>query len=81
MRTTIDDAGRLVIPKHLRERLNLVDGGTVEVTEREGRIEITPATTPMRLKGRGRSKAAHPDAPVPQLTEHLVRDTLEQTRR
>ena len=31
MRTTIDKAGRLVIPRQIRERAGLADGGEVDV--------------------------------------------------
>ena len=59
MRTTIDKAGRLVIPKDLRDRIGLtagevdvyVSGATLTVepvasdrlTEREGRLTVTAA--------------------------------------
>jgi len=81
MKTTIDAAGRVVIPKPLRERLGLVGGRFVEIREREGRIEIEPAPTPMRLVKRGRGRVAVPLEPLPALTDEIVRATLEQTRR
>ncbi|MGH2990359.1 MAG: AbrB/MazE/SpoVT family DNA-binding domain-containing protein [Solirubrobacterales bacterium] len=40
MTTTIDNAGRLVIPKPIRERLALRGGEELEVEELNGRIEI-----------------------------------------
>ncbi|MBL7660723.1 AbrB/MazE/SpoVT family DNA-binding domain-containing protein, partial [Escherichia coli] len=49
MRTTIDVAGRLVIPKRIRERLGLRGNDQVEITERDGRIEIEPAPTGVEL--------------------------------
>jgi len=45
MKSAIDSAGRVVIPKPLRERLGLDRGQVVEIREREGRIEIEPAST------------------------------------
>jgi len=46
MRTTIDKAGRLVIPRRLRDRIGLANGGEVEI-ELDGaaiRLEPVPGT-------------------------------------
>ena len=40
MRTSIDKAGRIVIPKGVRDRLRLVPGTEVEVVESGDRIEL-----------------------------------------
>lgn len=81
MRTTIDAAGRVVIPKSLRERLGLAGGRALEIREREGRLEIEPAPTAMKLARRGRLRVAVPARKLPALTDELVRETLEQQRR
>jgi AbrB family looped-hinge helix DNA binding protein len=81
MRTTIDGAGRVVIPKAMRDRLGLTGGQAVDVSEREGRIEIEPAPTPMTLVGDEDGVVAVPEKPLPPLTDDIVRATIEQTRR
>lgn len=81
MKTTIDAGGRVVIPKALRDRLGLCGGQTVEVWEREGRIEIEPAATPMSLKRRAKGLVAVPKEALPALTDEMVRATLERVRR
>ena len=81
MRTTIDTAGRIVVPKAMRDALGLVGGEEVEVLARDGRLEIAVAPTRLRLKRAGGSVTAVPDRPLPPLTAELVRETLEQTRR
>ena len=48
MRTTIDSAGRIVVPKAIREELALYGGQEVEVTAVDGRIEIEVPPSPMR---------------------------------
>jgi len=81
MRTTIDGAGRVVIPKELRNRLALVGGQELEIREREGRIEIEPAGAAMTLRVRGGGLVAVPDEQLPPLTDEIVRETLERARR
>ena len=54
MRTTIDRAGRLVVPKALRRAARLLPGSEVEVRLADGgRIEIEPAPAQVRLEKRG----------------------------
>ena len=81
MRTTIDGAGRIVVPKALRDSLGLAGGQEVEVMARDGHLEIAVAPTTMRLKRRGSVLTAVPDRALPPLTADMVRETLEQTRR
>ncbi|MBI1733967.1 MAG: AbrB/MazE/SpoVT family DNA-binding domain-containing protein [Candidatus Rokubacteria bacterium] len=81
MKVTLDAAGRLVIPKSLRQALGLKPGQPLEIRAGDGRLEIEIAATPMRLKKRGKGVVAVPDADVPPLTADQVRDTLERVRR
>ena len=81
MRTAIDSAGRVVIPKTLRNTLGLTAGQPLEITERDGRLEIVPAPTPMRLVDDGVGVVAVADVEMPELTTDMVRDTLEKIRR
>ena len=70
-----------MIPKALRDALGLMAGQPLEIAERDGRLEIVPAATPMHLVDEGDGVAAVADAEMPVLTAGLVRDTLERTRR
>lgn len=81
MITGIDSAGRIVVPKPLRDALGLAPGQALEIAAVDGRLQIAIAATPMTLKKRGRSVVAVPDVPVPPLTSEMVRDTLERARR
>ncbi|PQM45789.1 Antitoxin VapB40 [Mycobacterium talmoniae] len=81
MRTTIDPSGRLVIPKRIRDRLGLRGNEEVEITERDGRIEIEPAPTDVELVRDGSVLVARPGRPLPPLTDDIVRETLERVRR
>lgn len=79
-RTTIDSAGRLVIPKSIRQGAGLRAGQLLEVTLREGRVVIEPVPTPMRVERRGRVSVAVPTEPVEELTAEEVEDTLRSLR-
>ncbi len=81
MRTTIDSAGRIVVPKAIREELALYGGQEVEVTTVDGRIEIEVPLTPMHMERRGGHLVAVPDVPLPPLTDEIVRETMEKLRR
>jgi len=81
MKTVLDRAGRIVVPKPLRLALGLKPGQSLEVRAADGRLEIEIISTPMRLKKRGKGLVAVPDATLPPLTADQVRDTLERVRR
>ena len=81
MRTTIDPAGRIVVPKALRDELGLTGGQELEIVARDGRLEVEVPPTAMRLEPRGSVVVAVPDLPLPALTAVTVREVLERTRR
>ena len=80
MKSTIDAAGRIVVPKPLREALGLKAGLPLEIRAGDGCLEIEIAPTPMQLKMRGKGVVAVPTAKLPVLTADQVRDTLERVR-
>lgn len=80
MRITIDGAGRVVIPKQIRDELGLRNGEEVEITSRDGRIEIEPEA--VRLVERDGFLAAEiVGKKAPRLTTRDVRGFLERLRR
>ena len=81
MNTTIDTAGRVVIPKSLRDALGLTGGERLEITVRDGTIIIEPKTAPITLTETPDGLIAVPDEELPPLTDDIVRDTLERVRR
>ena len=76
MKTTIDDSGRLVIPKEIRREARLAPGASLEIGWHDGRIEIEPAPAAVRLQRRGRLLVAVPKGRLPELSPEVV----EQTR-
>lgn len=81
MKAVIDRAGRIIVPKALREALGLKAGQSLEIRAGDGRLEIEIAATSMRLKKRGKGLVAIPESLLPPLTAEQVRDTLERIRR
>lgn len=81
MRTTIDSAGRLVVPKPLRDELGLEPGTELELRARDGALEVSVPPVPMRLERRDGRLVAAADRAMPLLTADEVRATLERVRR
>ena len=81
MRTTIDKAGRVVVPKKIRDSLKLQGGETLEIRESDGRIEIAPVPARVRLEDGPDGWVAVPEEDLPDLTDELVRETVERSRR
>jgi AbrB family looped-hinge helix DNA binding protein len=77
MVSTIDSAGRLVIPREARQQAGLLPGMPLEIRVRDGRIEIEPAPLNVRIVKRGRLSVAVPAKP----TRALTADAVQQTRR
>jgi len=81
MRTTIDKAGRVVVPKAMRDALGLRGGAEIEIALVDGHIEIEPVASHIRLERKDGRLVAMSDREMPALTAEMVRDVLEQIRR
>lgn len=81
MKSTIDAAGRIAVPKALRQALGLKPGQPLDIRSVNGRLEIEIAPSPVNLRKRGKGVVAVPDAQLPLLTAEQVRDTLKRIRR
>jgi AbrB family looped-hinge helix DNA binding protein len=81
MKTTIDSAGRLVLPKDIRQQAGIRPGMELEVRVRGGCIEIEPAPIKVKLERRGRLLVAVPQEAVQPLTKAVVEETRRKTRR
>lgn len=80
MKTTIDMAGRLVIPKEIRREAGLKPGMPLDVRWEDGRIEITPAPLPVKLVRRRGLLVAVPQKDVSPLTAETVGRTRTALR-
>jgi AbrB family looped-hinge helix DNA binding protein len=81
MQTTIDAAGRIVVPKALRDAMGLTAGRKIDMVFTDGRIEIELAPIEVELETNGRLPRLVADPDQPELTDQQVRDALEATRR
>jgi AbrB family looped-hinge helix DNA binding protein len=80
MITTIDAAGRIVLPKAVREGAQLSPGVPLEVRVVDGRVEIEPASARVVVEDRGGLWVAAPLEPPPVLTQDQVDATVESLR-
>jgi AbrB family looped-hinge helix DNA binding protein len=80
MKTTIDAAGRVVIPKSVREAAGLKPGGALRVEYRDGKVEIEPVGKPVKWVRKGSFIVARAPRGTPPLTNEQVRKLIEETR-
>lgn len=80
MKTTIDSAGRVVIPRAARVAAQLEPGTELEVLVENGVIQLEPVVKSARLVRRGRLLVAASEEPVPPLRQAQVDQTLEEVR-
>ena len=81
MTTTIDASGTITIPQELLEEAGLKPGTPLEITVRDGHIEIEPVTPGMRIEMRGRVAVLVPIESVEgKLTPEQVDRFIEELR-
>lgn len=79
MKTTIDRAGRVVIPKPVRDAAGWKAGEELEVAYRDGRVEIDPVPSRVELVRKGSLLVA--SAPgAGKLTHKQVNETIQKLR-
>jgi AbrB family looped-hinge helix DNA binding protein len=81
MRTTIDAAGRVVVPKAMRDQMGLSAGREIDIVFTDGRLEIEIAPVEVEIDTASGFPVARPVRPMPPLTDEMIRDTIEATRR
>lgn len=81
MKSTIDSAGRLVIPSSVRRQAGLRPGMPLDVRYRDGVIEVEPAPLRVRFERRGHLLVAVPEEETEPLTVDVVEATRELVRR
>lgn len=78
MRLTMDKAGRLVVPKALREALGLVDGGGIDISVYGQGLQIVPSGRTARLVETDRGLIAESDTEV---TDEMIFGLVDSLRR
>ncbi len=77
----IDAAGRVVIPKEIRQEAGIEAGMPLQISCREGRIEIEPRRRPIRIEKRGRLQVAVSVEDGETLSRAVVREAQRRARK
>lgn len=81
METTIDAAGRVVVPKPLRDALGLTAGARIRIEQHDDFLVLGHAESASRWESRdGRLVLTARDG-APPLTTESVRELIERGRR
>lgn len=80
MRTTIDKAGRVVIPAAIRERLGLRAGAELEITEDDRGVRLERVAPGPRFVTIGRRTVARPTVPAERRPALDVAAIIEEER-
>lgn len=80
MRTTIDKAGRLVIPAAVRDRAGLTPGTTIEISVDDAGVRLERVAPGPRLVRVGKRLVARPTAPAHSRPSIDVAAAVEEER-
>jgi len=80
MRTTIDKAGRVVVPAAIRDRLSLIPGTALEITVDDTGIRLEPVAPGPRLVKIGRRLVARPTVPADSRPDLDIAALIEEER-
>ena len=80
MTSTIDSAGRLVIPKKVREAAGLRPGTQVRFRVESEGVLIEPVPLAVTLERRGTMVVAVPRTPVPVMSSDDVARAIDEVR-
>jgi AbrB family looped-hinge helix DNA binding protein len=80
MTITMDSAGRLIVPKAIREQAGLRVDMPLEISYRDGHIEIAPAPRKVKIVSKGRLRVATAVEQSEPLTDRVVEKTKRGIR-
>ena len=78
--STMDSAGRLVLPREIRDEAKLEPGIPLRIAVRDGRVEIEAAPREVRVVRKGRMRVAVPIEEGTPLRNDSVRQTTASVR-
>jgi len=78
--STIDSAGRLVLPREIRDEARFEPGMPLRIAYRDGRVEIEPAPRDVRVVRKGRLRVAVPLEEGDTLRSDAVRKATSSVR-
>ncbi len=76
----IDGTGRIVLPKAIREALDLHAGTLLRIRVVDGIVELDPAPKQVRLMKKGRLAVAYPEEASEPLSQDIVNATIQSVR-
>lgn len=80
MRTTIDKAGRIVVPKVVRDAMGLAPGRRVDIVFTDGRLEISATPVELEMTTVDGLPVLQALEELPPLSADAVRETQESIR-
>ena len=78
--STMDSAGRLVLPREIRDQAEFEPGMPLRIAFRDGRVEIEPAPREVRVVRKGRMRIAVPVEESGVLRSDTVREATASIR-
>ena len=78
MTSTIDRAGRILVPKAIREAAHLCPGTEVRFRVQGGHVEIEPVPMAVTLQRHGCLVVAVPESDQPMLQASEVEETIAE---